>query len=222
MSAHLTDEEQVERLKQWIKEFGPTVITVIAIVLIASFSWRYWQGHQESIRDQASTSYEQLILNELSHNDKQVQLQARYLIKEYPKTSYAEFASLQLARIDVESNNYPDAINQLHWVIQSTKTVSLKAIAQIRLSRILLAQNNLPQALKVLNEVNAKAFVPAVLSVKGDIYLAMSDRTAARNAYQQALARMPSSDGSSRTLLEMKLAEVAEVPGALNHRLTNA
>lgn len=207
MKVYATEEEQVESIKNWLKEYGSTVILSVAIVIAISYGWRFWQGHQETINAQASSAYEELLISQMNGQPRFTTLKAQYIIKQYPSTPYAKLAAFVLAQQDVYNNNYSDADQQLKWVVQNTKG-SMQQIAKIRYARVLLAEGNSKQALSLLDNPEDKAFISATDNIRGDIYLALGNKTAAKEAYQAAYNAAPNND-SSKPLIQMKLADLA-------------
>ena len=46
MAELLSEDEQVEAIKQWLKKNGPGIVAGIAIGLAAIGGWRWWQNYQ--------------------------------------------------------------------------------------------------------------------------------------------------------------------------------
>ena len=42
-----TDEEQVQRLREWVGEYWKPVVGGVIVGLAAVFGWQGWTGHQE-------------------------------------------------------------------------------------------------------------------------------------------------------------------------------
>lgn len=206
MDIYTTDDEQVERIKKWLKEYAPTVIISILIVVVATFGWRYWMGRVDNIRAEASNSYEQLLSNAMN-NTPDVQAQAKNVIKKYNHTPYSKLAALLLAKLDLQSGNMAGAEKELNWVIKNSDTDSIKQIARNRLARLLIAENKASEAIKLLKIVDDKSYATAVNAIRGDAYLAIGDTEKARESYQAALAILPAVD-DNRPLLEMKLNDL--------------
>lgn len=206
MDIYTTDDEQVEKIKKWLKEYAPTVIISILIVVVASFGWRYWMGRVDNVRAEASNSYEQLLSNAIN-NTPDVQSQAKNVIKKYEHTPYSKLAALLLAKLYVQSGNMAGAEKELNWVIKNGDTNSIQQIARNRLARLLIAENKAKQAIKLLKTVNDKAYMTAVDAILGDAYVATGNTEKARQSYQAALAILPAVD-DNRPLLEMKLNDL--------------
>ena len=70
----MTDEEQKEQLKSFMKRYGSPVIIGVLLALCAFFAWQWWHKKQ-AIEASNRTAQFQEILNQLS-----------YLSKSYTKT----------------------------------------------------------------------------------------------------------------------------------------
>lgn len=210
MDIYETEEEQIEKIKECVRQYGPTVLISILIVLIGSFAWRYWQGHEELIRAKASIGYESMMTSFLREDASSAQIQGKELIKLYPKTPYAQLASLTLARLAVDRNDLSTAKNRLNWVIRHARAKSLRQIARNRLAQVLIYQKQYNEALNLLQIVDDPGYQGAIDALKGDIYEGLGNIDAARDAYKKALALLPK-DAANWPLVEMKLNDIAKV-----------
>lgn len=206
MDIYSTDDEQLERIKKWVKEYAPTVIISILIVVVATFGWRYWMQRVNNVRADASNTYEQLLSNAMN-NGAGIQEQAQNLIKKYSSTPYAKLAALLLAKEEIQSGDMAGAQKELNWVIQESDVDSIKQIARDRLARLLISENKADQAIEILKTVNDKAFLTAIDAIRGDAYVAIGNTEMARKSYQAALAILPAVD-DNRPLLVMKLNDL--------------
>lgn len=208
MEIYSTEEEQVERIKKWLKEYGPTILISILIVVGGTFGWRYWNNKENTSRADASNYYEQLVNSAASNDSAAVTVQAQALMKNYKDTPYAKLAALQLAKQDVLQGKMTTAETQLRWVMAQSDANSLKQVARNRLAKLLIAQKKPDAALKTLETVNDKAYQSAIDALRGDAYVALNKVQAAKKAYQAALASLPTKS-NSRPFLEMKLTDLA-------------
>ncbi len=207
MTEYLTEQEQIQQLKTWVKQYGPTIILGIVIALILSTGWRYWQNYQNKILIHASNVYDEMLTLRAQNNEEGATVQAKKLLAHYRKTPYADMASLLLARNAVLKKDYPEAIQQLDQVMNHSKNASIREIARIRTARILLTQQKADEALALLNKMDDKNYLGLVDEVRGDAYLVKKDPDAARKAYQLALQELPN-DEVTRPILEMKYANL--------------
>lgn len=215
MTEYLTEQEQVELLKKWIKQYGPSILIGIIIALIALFAWRHWQEYRHKILVHASGVYDEMLTLRAQNNSSATLTQAEKLRSHYPSTSYGQTAALMLARDAVLKKEYPKAEEQLSWVIDNSKVPEFRQIARIRLARVYLAEQRTDDALQTLDTVEEKSFAGLVDEVRGDIYAATNDNDSARQAYKRALKELPNAE-VIRPLLQMKYDNV----GSNNNRPT--
>ena len=60
MAEHLSDEEQLQILKNWWKETGTTLVVAVLVGLIAYFGFQWWKNSQQQKAEQASALYSEL------------------------------------------------------------------------------------------------------------------------------------------------------------------
>lgn len=203
MSDYLTEQEQVELFKKWIKEYTPVVLAGFAIAMIAITGWRYWQQHQNNLLSHASSTYDEMIAMRSQNNAAATTAQAQKLLKHYPKTPYANMAAFAEARTAALTSNITEAKQQLNFVIKHDHSKAIQQIARIRLARLWLFENKAHEALDTLKTVNDATFSGLIDEVRGDAYLAMHDNNHAREAYGLALKELPNAE-TIRPLLKMK------------------
>lgn len=208
MTEYLTEQEQVQQLKDWIKQYGFTVLAGIVLALLISSGWRYWQSYRNKILSHASVMYDEMLTLHAQNNTTGAVTQAKKLVDQYAKTPYASMAALMLAREAVLNKNNAEAITQLNWVLSHGKDRSLREITRIRLARVLIADNNIKGALAILNKIEDKSFMGLVNEVRGDAYMKQNDMNAARNAWQLALSETPDAE-INRPILQMKYDSLA-------------
>ncbi len=208
----MTEQEQIEQLKAWVKQYGLTVLAGVAIAFVAVSGWRYWQEYQNNILIQASSIYDIMLDARSQATDKSLAdatVKAKKLLADYPKTPYAPLASMMLARDAVAHQNYTEATKQLTWVIDHSNNNALREIARLRLARIAIAEKHPESAIDTLKIVDDKNFAGLIEEVKGDAYLRLNDTTKAKAAYELALQQLPQDELTERPLLQMKLDNVA-------------
>ncbi len=207
MTEYLTEQEQIQQLKTWLKQYGPTVVLGIVLALIMTAGWRYWQNYHNKVLMHASNVYDEMLALRAQNNENGSIVQAKKLLAHYRRTPYADMASLLLARDAVLKKDYPEAIKQLDTVMDRSKNASLREIARIRIARILLTEQKADEALALLKKTNDKNYIGLIDEVRGDAYLIKQDPNAARKAYQLALQELPNAE-VTRPILEMKYANL--------------
>jgi predicted negative regulator of RcsB-dependent stress response len=209
MTDYMTEEEQVEQLKNWVKQYGPTILAGVILAFILLSGWRYWENYENKVLTNASSVYDEMLTLRAQSNANGTLVQAKKLMSHYPKTPYAQMAAFMLARDAITNKNYPEANKQLNWVIDHSKSASLREIAKTRLARIFISQNKAQDALDVLNNVDDAHFNGLIDELKGDAYLLLNNNAKAKDSYQLALQELPKEEMSQRPLLQMKLDNLA-------------
>ncbi|HRE31439.1 MAG TPA: tetratricopeptide repeat protein, partial [Candidatus Berkiella sp.] len=88
-----------------------------------------------------------------------------------------------------------------------SKQADFQALARARLMRLLIAENKADEALAIFDEQKARAFLPLMAEMKGDILLKKNDVKGAIDAYQLAL-KSAKEEGMVGPLLKVKLEEL--------------
>ncbi|MBX3709295.1 MAG: tetratricopeptide repeat protein [Gammaproteobacteria bacterium] len=208
MTEYLTEQEQIEILKSWIKQYSLVILAGVVIAIAGISGWHYWQQRQNNILDHASAVYDEMITMRAQNDDHATLVQAKKLFSRYPQTTYGQMAAFMLARDAVTKKNFAKAEEKLTWVIEHSKIDSMRQIARIRLARIMIATNKPQNAIDHLKIIEDKNFSGLINEVKGDAYLAMKNITMARQAYQQALSELPNAE-VVRPILQMKYDNLA-------------
>lgn len=203
MSDYLTEQEQVELLKNWIKQYSLVILGGVVLAVIAISGWRYWQERQQKILSHASSVYDEMLTVRAQNNQTATLVQAQKLFSHYAKTPYGPMAALMLARDAAKRKDYQEAQTQLQWVIDHSHIDALRQIARLRLARILIATNKPEEGLQILKTVENKTFNGLINEVRGDAYFALNDKKSARESYQHALEQLPNAE-VVRPLLQMK------------------
>lgn len=208
MTDYMTEQEQVEILKNWIKQYSLVILMGVVIAAITITGWRYWQQRQAKILSHASAVYDEMLTKRAQNDPGATLVQAKKLFSHYPQTTYGQIAAFMLARDAITLKNYEEAEKHLNWVLSHNKTPSIKQIARIRLARVLITEQKFEQAIKVLEKIEDKNFNGLTDEVRGDAYLGMKKLDMARQSYQQALADLPNAE-VIRPLLQMKYDNLA-------------
>jgi predicted negative regulator of RcsB-dependent stress response len=203
LTEYLTEQEQIELLKSWIKQYSLVILAGVFIAIIAITGWRYWQQRQIKALSHASIAYDEMLTMRAQNNPAATVVQAKKLFKHYPKTTYGNVAALMLAREAINSKNYPEGEKYLQWVIDHGRNASFRQIAQLRLARLLIAENKPKAAIHILDKVTERSFSGLIDEVRGDAYVNLGDKKMAKDAYSRALNELPNAE-VIRPLLQMK------------------
>lgn len=216
MSVHLTEEEQLEVMKRWWKDYGKIVITAIVVAIAAYFAWTTWQDKQRNKAESASAHYEELIkiLNveqgkSLSEADKaNAEHIANELKEKNAKSMYAQSAAFYLAKAAVDAGNLDKAVTELQWILASKPEAAIAQLAHARLARVYVSKGAYTEALAQLAEEPSKAFASEYSEIRGDILKAQGDKAAAATAYKSALDTTDQQHQERAMVLQMKIDEL--------------
>jgi predicted negative regulator of RcsB-dependent stress response len=208
-----SEDEQMERAKNWLKTNGIWIIAGIAIGVGGLGAWRWYQEKRETQAETASARYEELV-DAFSRNDKARGMTLLdQLNNEYAWTPYASLGTLIAARVQVEANELDKAAAGLKSVMDSAKDDELQMVARLRLARVQAAQGKYDDALATLKVENSGEFAPRIADTRGDVLLAKGDRDGALKEYQTARA----SEDNGRLdfdLLDLKIRDLGGTPPA--------
>ncbi|HEV7137144.1 MAG TPA: tetratricopeptide repeat protein [Steroidobacteraceae bacterium] len=204
----LSEREQWEALKRWVRENGPAVVAGVALAAIGFGGFRWWQAHGNNVDLAAGTMYVQME-NALAHGDRtQAFILLGDLERQYAASPYADQARLASAKAFAEDAELSRAAGELQEVMQHSSDPVLRLIARQRLARVQIAQHQSSQALATLNGADPGAMAPLYEVARGDAYYAMGDKSAALAQYR--LARASDAGGQTDTgLLDLKISDLA-------------
>lgn len=215
MNVYLNEYEQWNALKKWWQKYNAIVIVLFSLVLLSCSAYKYWQWHQESRMQQASNTYERMMLASANHQSQQIMKLANSLVKEFPNSIYADAARLSLAKLAVLAKNYDEVEKQLKLVAFDSQISELSDVAKIRLARLWVSHQRYQEALDVLKGIKGDAYLPLVDELRGDIYTGMNQFDKAVDFYRQALSEVQNY-GVGHLFLEMKSNDLT----ALSHNQT--
>lgn len=204
----MTEQEQIELIKSWIKQYSLFVIIGVCIAAAAISGWQIWQKRQNKTLFHASIIYDKMLSMRAQNNTHATTAEAKRLSTRYPKTIYGQIAMLMLARDAVIKKDYPVAEKNLVWVINESKDKTFRQIARSRLARLLIEENKPKEALLELDKIDDPNFLGLINEIRGDAYLAMKKPQEARTAYQTALQSLPNAE-VIRPILQMKYDNLA-------------
>lgn len=207
-----TEEEQIAQLKDWWQRNGKPLLTGGALALAVVFGWQAWQKYQSNQSQGASIVYQQLLETALDPSGTpdaaKVAELAGKLKSDFGGTHYAQYGSLFVAKVAVESGKLDDAATELKAVLDKPADATLGEISRQRLARVLAAQNKAEDALKLLDGDADKAFLASREELKGDLLVQLGRADDAHSAYEKAKAAL--SDEAAVGGLQLKLDDLAK------------
>lgn len=205
-----TEEEQLAQIKEWWQRNGMPLLLGAGLALVLVFGWQFWQRHQLNQTHGASSLYQQLLNASLDAGEVDAAEVARLgnlLQKEFAGTHYAQYGSLFVAKVAVESGRLDEAAAELQKVVDKPADETLAELARQRLARVLAAQNKVEEALKLLEGEANKAFAASREELKGDLLVQLGREEDAHSAYTRAKEAL--SQDAAVGGLQLKLDDLA-------------
>lgn len=191
-----TEDEDLAVIREWWQRNGKPLLSGGVLALVVVFGWQAWQKHQLSQAQGASVLYQQLLETSLVADTQpdagKVAELAGKLKTEYSGTHYAQYGSLLLAKVAVESGKLEDAVLELKAVLDKPADSTLAELARQRLARVLIAQGKSDDALQLLNADVEPAYLATREELKGDLLVKLERSDEALVAYEKAKAALTS------------------------------
>ncbi|MDP8986649.1 MAG: tetratricopeptide repeat protein [Pseudomonadota bacterium] len=212
---YLTDDEQVEHVKRVVAENWVWALGGVILGAAVIFGYRYYDGYRNAEALRAAAQFGDMTAA-LEHDDRNKARQiAAQIVKDHPRSPYADQSQMVMARLAVEEGQAESAIAPLTRVMSDSKDTELRHIARLRLARLLIDQHKPDEAIKTLAEDAPGAFAARYHEVRGDAFYAKNDLKSAATEYQAALAG--DADGTdSAAVVQLKIADlgVAAAPAS--------
>ena len=205
MSAHLTEEEQIEAFKRWWKENGTTTIAAVVIASAGYFGFGAYQSSQERVEQNTSAQYDALVSavnagGDAKPSDVQsaaITQAAETVLKEEQSGLYADLARFQLAKIAVDAGDLAKAETELRSVVANSETQASIELAKLRLARVKAALGNTEEALGLLASAPSDAFKASYAEARGDVLQSLGRTDEAYTAYEAANAQLEQQEGGA-------------------------
>jgi predicted negative regulator of RcsB-dependent stress response len=215
MASHLDleEQEQLDQLKAFWKQYGNLVTWVLVIVLGAYAAWNGWNIYQRDQSAKAGGLFDEIErAAQVSDSDRTTRIFAD-MQSRYPRATFTQQAGLIAARVAAEKGHYDVAQTSLAWVAEHADDAGYRAIARLRLAGLLLDTAKYDDALKQLDAIESPEFAALAADRRGDLLLAAGKRADAQAAYLKAWNAMdPKID--YRHLIEAKLNLLGVQPTA--------
>nr|WP_218171665.1 tetratricopeptide repeat protein [Pseudomonas gingeri] len=199
-------------LKDWWQRNGKPLVTGGLLALVVVFGWQAWHKYQSNQSQGASVLYQELLESTLTPDGKpdpaRVADLAGKLNTQFGGSAYAQYGSLFVAKVAVDTGKLDDAATELKAVVDKPVNATLGEVARQRLAQVMAAQNKVDDALKLLDGDADKAFLASREELKGDLLVQLGRTDEAHAAYQKAKAAL--SDEAAVGGLQIKLDDLAK------------
>jgi predicted negative regulator of RcsB-dependent stress response len=195
-----TEEEQVDKIKKWWNSNGKQIIAGAVIGLAGVFGWNYYNDYQDNQALNARTLY----LNYASDSNN-VGVYNK-LIKEHPSSSYADQATLLMAKYLFDAGSYSLALDAIKPLISNQSSI-ISSTAVLRVASIYLQLGKHDEALSTLNIESGDEFSGLIYNLTGDVYLDLSNSDEAKKYYLLAIENITENSNLTQ-LIQIKLDDL--------------
>ncbi|WP_157265092.1 YfgM family protein [Azohydromonas aeria] len=212
-SLDLQEQEQIDQLKAFWKQYGNLITWVLIVVLGAFAAWNGWNWWQREQGYKAGALYGELERAAQAGESDKVTQAFNDLRERHGGTTYAAQGALLAARVQADKGQADAARATLTWAADKGGDDAYRDIARLRLAAVLMDQKQYDEALKALDGVKGEEFKALVADRRGDVLQLQGKAAEARTAYQAAYAGMDAAV-EYRQLVEAKLTALGAAPAA--------
>jgi predicted negative regulator of RcsB-dependent stress response len=207
----LQEQEQLDELKAFWKQYGNVITWVLTVALLAFAGWNGWNLWQRDQATKASGLFEALD-RAVQAADVQKAGQAFNDLKDrYPRTTLAGQGGLLAAKLLFDKGQVDRARASLVWVADNANDDEYRTMAHLRLAGMMFDAKQYDDALKQLDAAKSPSFAALVADRRGDILLAQGKRDQAKAAYEAAFKGLDER-ANYRQLVDAKLMALGAAP----------
>lgn len=202
---YLDDRERAERVKQWWKENGLSIVGGAALGLVAIFGWRAWESSQQAHMESAAAAYESLQASAQALSVEDIDARMETFRGEYSDTPYAALAALEAGMLYHGAGETGKAEAQFRYAQENARPAELRDVARLRLARLAMDRGDLDAALATLDRMEADSFTAIASELRGDALARQGRTEEAREAYEAA---RDAAEGETTRFLDIKIASL--------------
>jgi len=216
MAKHLDleEQEQLDELKHFWKEYGNLITWVLILVFGAIAAWNGWQYWQRTQAAQAGALFEEVDRASGAGDIVRVERAFSDIKDKFGGTAFAQQAGLLTAKVLADKGNKDGAKSALAWVAEKSSDEGYQAVARLRLAALLVDQKAYDDAHKQLAAEFPKEFEALVADRRGDIFNLQGKKAEAKAEYTKAYKAFDERS-EYRRLLEVKLTALGVDPSSL-------
>ncbi|NRB23779.1 tetratricopeptide repeat protein [Shewanella sp.] len=185
MEIYSTEEQQVDAIKQFWKDYGTSIVVGAVVGLGGLFGWNYYSDHKLAQAELASEAFQAVSAGNIT--DTSMLAAAETFAKDHSQKGYQSLLELIVAKAAVEAGDLDKAQATLKSVVSSAPDKGLVMVATMRLARVQAEQGQIATAITTLDQVSDPAFTAQRDELKGDFLVRKGDEELAKAAYQAAV-----------------------------------
>ena len=207
----LQEQEQLDELKAFWKQYGNLITWVLILVLGAYAAWNGWQWWQRSQAVKATALADELQRAGEAGDVDRVARAAADLRAQHARTIQAAQGTLLAARLQADKGDTKGALESLAWVAEHAGDDDYKGIARLRAAGMQIDAKQYDAAAQQLDAVKQPSLQGLVADRRGDLAMAQGKLDDARSAYQSAWKAMDAKL-EYRQLVAAKLTALGAAP----------
>lgn len=207
----LEEQEQLDELKAFWKQWGNLITIVLTVALAAFAGWNIYQRWQQNQASQAAALFDELERNAVAGDTAKLDRVFADMKEKYPNTSFAQQAGLAASKVYFEAAKPDQSKAALTWVAEKSSDDGYQAIAKLRLASVLAESAAYDEALKLLSGGFPAEFSALVADRMGDIYMLQGKKPEARAQFEKAFKAFDER-AEYRRLVEVKLNSLGVNP----------
>jgi len=200
----LEEQEQLDQLKHFWKQYGNLITWGLIVVLGAVASWNGYHAWQRSQAVQAAAMFDE-VEKVVRGGDAQKAERAFNDMKDrFAKTAYTQQVGLLVAKMTYEAGKVDAAKSTLNWLVENAADKGYASVARLRLSALLVDAKSYDEAAKVLSVGISDEFSALADDRRGDIFALQGKKPEAKAEYQKAFQGLDE-QSEYRRLIVVKL-----------------
>lgn len=200
----LEEQEQLDQIKHFWKQYGNAITWVLIAVLGGFASWNTYQYWQRNQTVKAAALFDEMDQAVKTDDVSRIERVFGDMKTGIGSTIYAHQSGLLTAQKLVALGQYDSAKSALTWVADHASDSNYQALAKLRLTAVLIEEKNYDAALTALNAKFPESLQPLVADRMGDVFFLQGKKDKAISEYQKA-HRLMDSRMDYRRLIEVKL-----------------
>lgn len=182
----LEEQEQLDQLKHFWKQYGNLITWGLIVVLGAVAAWNGYHAWQRNQSVQAAAMFDEVEKVVRSGDAQKAERAFSDMKDRFAKAAYTQQAGLLVAKMAYEAGKVDAAKATLNWLAENAADKGYASVARLRLSAILIDAKAYDDALKILSTGIAEEFSALADDRRGDVYTLQGKRAEAKAEYQKA------------------------------------
>ena len=141
MNDNLTDQQQAEIVKKWLKDNGLFIVASFGIAISGVFGLQYFKETNLKEAENASRLYAEMEFAVRQQRLSQAQTILQQMDNDFSGSAYQIQSHLSMAKLFMDSLDYDNAIVQLEFVLEQSEDETFTMVARQRIARIYIEKS---------------------------------------------------------------------------------